>query len=114
MVDIAPREPGAANVEFTRDADRNRLQMGIQHIELDVGKWAANGYEVENGGVDGDVCERTCKIRTIDALLGEAIGVNMPRRRSTYLEALVIVAPMPEVGANNKQAHAGQRLLSRL
>src|SRR5713226_3323098 len=43
-VEITARESLAANMEFTRNSDGYRIQVGIQKIDLSVGDWPADGH----------------------------------------------------------------------
>ena len=47
-VQVTPREAVPADVQFSRYADRNRLQMAVEHVKLRVGDGPADG--------DGPVC----------------------------------------------------------
>ncbi len=47
-VEVAPRQPGPADVQFARHANRHRLKMRIEQVELGVGDRPADGGRFVN------------------------------------------------------------------
>ena len=58
MVEIAPGQAGAPDIEFAGNANGHGLQMLVEHIDLRVGNRTANGHARESTGCQTGVIPR--------------------------------------------------------
>ena len=73
---IAARQPGSGNVDFSRDAERRQLQMVVENINLQVRNRLADDAP---SGI-GDVLHGQSAVGGVDGRLGDAVHINQLRQ----------------------------------